>query len=79
MTIEAGKKYQTRNGRMVVINAIADGGVNDKNEPLPPYGVGELAGDGAHTWSMRGEYENGKIGVPHSFDLVIDAGRVYGD
>jgi hypothetical protein len=71
--IKVGHKYQTRNGRMVVIKAIADGGRNAKDEPLPPYGVGELQGEGQHRWSMSGEYE--KMGVPHTFDLVLDAGK----
>jgi hypothetical protein len=72
--IEAGRKYQTRNGRIVVIKEIMDGGVNEKQEKQPDYGIGELKGEGQHRWSMTGEYE--KLGVPHTFDLVIDAGTV---
>jgi hypothetical protein len=72
--IEAGRKYQTRNGRIVTIHAIVDGGMNDKQEKLPDYGVGALQGEGRHTWSLTGEYE--RVGVPHTFDLVLDAGKM---
>jgi len=76
ITIKEGFKYQTRNGRMVVIHCIIT------PEEGPSYGHGTLLplikgqDETDELWSMTGAYKNGTLGVPHTFDLVIEAGRV---
>lgn len=75
MTIQTGYRYQTRNGRVVVIKSIEDGGMNSKGEPLPPYGVGELAGEGRMEWRIDGSIRTGNCGVPSFFDLAYECGK----
>jgi len=83
MTIKAGMKYQTRNGRMVNIHALAGSEVNGDGDAIPDHGVGVLlppngdVGQGeGDRWSLSGAYKNGTLGVPHAFDLVHEAGRI---
>lgn len=74
IAVRAGHKYQTRNGRIVTIHAIADGGLNDKGEQLPPVAKGVLQGDSAYDWSISGAFKNGNGGVPNALDLEREAG-----
>lgn len=81
MTIKENTKYQTRNGRIVVIQQMKQTQDAEGNE-LPPYGEGVLLppsgditkGEGDR-WSLYGSYKNGTLGVPNSFDLVMEAGK----
>jgi hypothetical protein len=70
MTITTGKKYQTRNGRVVTINEQVPGGLTDRGEPKPDFFTGQMNAHGQDTWSLTGAYKAGSYGVPHMFDLV---------
>ena len=72
MKIDLGKKYQTRNGRVVSIDEIHDGGLDARGEQKPQFYTGVMTGEGVNRWSLDGSFNAGDFGVPHQYDLVFE-------
>lgn len=69
MELKEGKKYETRNGRVVTLDTL----INDTDADGAACNArfrGVLAGDGMFEWDTTGRYMSGQRGVPHVFDLT---------